>query len=240
MSIIEYYWRYLLFNIYIKGHSVEKDDAPIRELNDIHLYLENPAIIKGSPISSHGADEFLANINKGIYNIDQYPIKNEALGKYVSSLSNKQLNGFVYTYPNRLFDFFPADDGKSAINQLDVAYERLLQNAGTNRAVGVLYDPSFDSYETDTHILMKDIPCWNHFQFLIRDDKLDLYVLFRSNDIYSAFPSNMMLLTYIGLQMQERLLHKYPSLKFGGIRYNCNSCHYYVNDVDESIFKEMG
>ena len=65
---------------------------------------------------------------------------------------------------------------------------------------------------------------------------LYLSVMFRSNDIYNAFPANMFFITYVGLSLVELLQDKYPSLKFEGIYYQCSSAHYYT-EFDKDVKK---
>ena len=169
-------------------------------------------------------------------------MKGEALAEYIDSIHKPKLQGFVYTYPNRLLEHFCHNDGNSGliINQLDVCLDRLKKNLGSNRAVAVLLDPDVDSYELDsTNKLVDDIPCWNWVQFLVRDNELNMHVQFRSNDIYNAFPANMMLLTYIGMLFTEKLNKIYPDVKFKGIYYNATSAHYYTDVVNDEMLKEV-
>ena len=102
---------------------------------------------------------------------------------------------------------------------------RLIKNSGTNRAIASLYIPGIDG-------VREDIPCLNHLQAFIRDNKLYLYCLFRSNDIYGAFPSNMLFIQNIGLKLADELKSNYSGLIFGGINYRVNSAHFYKTDLD--------
>lgn len=239
MNSIERAWRDILFDIHKNGHIHKKDDAEIKEIVGVHKYLENPTInvlsdTLNMEITPKDSNDYLKNIESGNYDIEGYPIKGVALAEYVKSIHNKSKQGFVYTYPNRLQAHFINEDGM-LINQIEVAVKRLSNNLGTNRAVGVLYDPDVDSFEEDnSDKLVEDIPCWNHFQFLVREDILDIHVTFRSNDILHGFYSNMMLIAYLGMRVTEKLNEQCSNIEFGGIYYNCVSAHYYM-DFDKDV-----
>lgn len=243
MNSIERAWRDILFDIYKNGHIHKKDDAEIKEIVGVHKYLENPTInvlsdTLNMEIIPSDSNNYLKNIESGNYDIEGYPIRGVSLSKYVKSIHNKGKQGFVYTYPNRLQAHFINESG--LINQIDVVIKRLSENLGSNRAVMVLYDPDVDSFEEDDpEKLVEDIPCLNWVQVLVRNDILNLHVQFRSNDAYNAFPSNMMLITYLGMRITEKLNKQYPNIKFGGIYYNATSVHYYTDVVDDEMIEKI-
>lgn len=247
MNSIKEAWIDMLLDIYENGHIHQKDDAEIKEIVNVHKYLEDPATNILSTTLNIGVTpkdsaSYLENIIAGNYDIEGYPIKGVALAEYVKSIHNKDKQGFVYTYSNRLQAHFVAEncDNIQLINQIEVALQRLSENLGTNRAVMVLYDPDVDSFEEDDQKkLVEDIPCLNWIQVLVRDNILNLHVQFRSNDAYNAFPSNMMLITYLGMRITEMLNEQYPDVKFGGIYYNATSVHYYTDVVDDEIIKKI-
>lgn len=243
MNSIERAWRDILFDIYKNGHIHKKDDAEIKEIVGVHKYLENPTInvlsdTLNMEIAPSDSNDYLKNIASGNYDIEGYPIKGVALAEYVKSINNKDKQGFVYTYPNRLQAHFINESG--LINQIEVVVKRLSENLGTNRAVMILYDPDVDSYEEDNpEKLVEDIPCLNWLQVLVRNNILNLHVQFRSNDAYNAFPSNMMLITYLGMRITEKLNEQYSNIKFGGIYYNATSAHYYTDVVNDEMIEKI-
>lgn len=161
----------------------------------------------------------LNDIKSGKFDIDGCPIKSDALYEYVKSFENSSDQGFVYTYPNRVLAHFNID-------QFDVMKERILNATGSNRAVAITYDPKLDADR-------EDIPCLQFLQCLVRNNELTIHCLFRSNDIFGAFYSNMFFIAYIGLKMKEEvnkeLLGK--KLNFGGIHYHSTSGHIYNTDL---------
>ena len=161
----------------------------------------------------------LNDIKSGKFDIDGCPIKSDALYEYVKSFENSSDQGFVYTYPNRVLAHFNID-------QFDVMKERILNATGSNRAVAITYDPKLDADR-------EDIPYLQFLQCLVRNNELTIHCLFRSNDIFGAFYSNMFFIAYIGLKMKEEvnkeLLGK--KLNFGGIHYHSTSGHIYNTDL---------
>lgn len=229
MTSIKRIWKEILKDIYKKGSIHYKDGVEIKEILNISAWVDNPMNdYRQLFIPKERYIEFLKD---GVFNIEGYDIKNEALSEYVVALDNKKFiyltenNGFIYTYPERLQNYRM----KININQIDVIIQRLKKDKGTNRAVAVLYNPELDANR-------EDIPCLNWIQALIRDNSLYLSVMFRSNDIYNAFPSNMFFITYVGLSILEALRKEYPALTFEGIYYQCSSAHYYT-DFEEDVIK---
>lgn len=192
------------------GEDVEKDDGDfIIEKMYNHYLIESAA---------NTPEELLHKIKNYGLDMKGYPLNNEALFNYVYSFEDANLNGFVYTYPNRIH--------ATPINQFEIMLERLLNNRGSNRAVANIYNGELDGKE-------KDIPCLNWVQATIRDDKLVLHCMFRSNDVYGAFYSNMLFLNYFGLRLVEEYNKKdINSISFGGIDYNATSGHIYSSDIN--------
>lgn len=237
MVSINIEWQQLLWNCYHHGKIVEKDDSEIKELMGNYVFLERPQDI--SPPINRKVDDtlkFIDCMKKGVYDLPNYPIKGEALSDYVLSWNDddkiyldedsrkeKNLSGipFVYTYPERLLRQLSFDG--EYIDQFNVIYNRLVNNYGSNRAVATLYNPGIDLDKID-------IPCLNWLQATIRDNKLELHCMFRSNDLYGAWPSNMYLLTFLGLWLSEQFINE--KITFNGIHYHSSSLHIYKTDID--------
>ena len=237
MVSIDIEWQQLLWNCYHHGKIVKKDDSEIKELMGNYVFLERPQDI--SPPINRKVDstlKFIDCMKKGVYDLPNYPIKGEALSDYVLSWNDddkiyldedsrekKNLSGipFIYTYPERLLRQLSFDG--EYIDQFNVMYNRLINNHGSNRAVATLYNPGIDLDKID-------IPCLNWLQATIRDNKLELHCMFRSNDLYGAWPSNMYLLTFLGLWLSEQFTHE--KISFNGIHYHSSSLHIYKTDID--------
>ena len=217
INFFEKVWKELLNEVIYNGKYTYKDDSKIKEVIGVHKQIKNPysnSIIKIS------ADKFASYVKKGIFDIAEYLIKGEALFDYVTSLDDEHQiylddDGFIYTYSERLQNY-------NDINQLDVIINRLNKNINSNRAIAVTYNPMVDMNR-------QDIPCLQLIQALVRNDKLILSVYFRSNDLYGAFPSNMMFLTYLGMKIANEL-----EVQFDYIDYHCSSLHIYETDYKQA------
>ena len=218
MNIFESKWRKLLEDLIINHKKHVKDETQIREIIGVHERIDNP--YKDSMLNINHK-QFAEAVKRGAFDIKDYPIKGEALFDYVTSLDDEHQiylddDGFIYTYSERLQNY----QGR---NQLKDITNRLKQDMGTNRAVAVTFNPFLDN-ERD------DIPCLQLIQALVRNDKLILSVYFRSNDLYGAFPSNMMFLTYLGMKIANEL-----GVKFDCIDYHCSSLHVYETDYQQAL-----
>ena len=218
INFFEKVWKELLNEVIYNGKYTYKDDSKIKEVIGVHKQIKNPY---SNSIINISADKFASYVKKGIFDIAEYPIKGEALFDYVTSLDDEHQiylddDGFIYTYSERLQNY-------NDINQLDVIINRLNKNINSNRAIAVTYNPMVDMNR-------QDIPCLQLIQALVRDDKLILSVYFRSNDLYGAFPSNMMFLTYLGMKIANEL-----RVQFDYIDYHCSSLHIYETDYQQAL-----
>lgn len=237
MNSIEKTWRNFLKECINNGEWVTKDDGDeILEITDNHAFITNvvdDVVMQGQAFN---LDIFLKLIGMGAFNITGYPITDLALQGYVKQLDDpKQIyleegnESFIYTYPERLYNIKQTDrEGNSLYcNQIETIINRLLEHSGSNRAVANLYMCALDRDE-------QHIPCLQVVQCLIRNNELSLHIYFRSNDLYSAFPSNMLFLQYLALKITEELKIEYPLLKFKGIYYNSASLHIYRGDYEQA------
>ena len=256
MVSLSIHWQQLLWNCYHHGKNVKKDDSEIKELMGNYIFLERPQDLS-LPFNKKidNLDDFLNGLKKGMYDLPDYPIKGEALFNYVNSWKDTDkiyldktsreslgLEGdpFVYTYPERVLHQLTTSQDKEQpwyINQFDTMQLRLWEKIGSNRAVATLYQPGIDYEKTD-------IPCLNWLQTTVRDNRLELHCIFRSNDLYGAWPSNMYLLTAFGLWITQDLNNNLPKnqkpICFNGIHYHSSSLHIYKTDIDavENILGE--
>ena len=218
MNIFESKWRELLEELIVNHKKHVKDETPIREIIGVHEKIDNP--YKDSMLNIN-YKQFAEAVKRGAFDIKDYPLKSEALYDYVTSLDQLDKivldeNSFIYTYSERLQNY----QGR---NQLIDIVERLKQDMGSNRAVAVTFNPFIDNERAD-------IPCLQLIQALVRNDKLILSVYFRSNDLYGAFPSNMMFLTYLGMKIANEL-----GVKFDCIDDHCSSLHIYETDYQQAL-----
>lgn len=245
MKTIEENWHKLLETVIQNGEIHEKDDGDIIQEHMInHCMISNP--LKRFGNQNITKEMFINMIREGVFDIDDYPIKGDALAKYVTALddyeqieniNNDGTKKFVYTYPNRIYSMTDLHS-EFRVNQFNLILSRLTGMRlnekeeleyynGSNRAVANIYSAVHDCDKND-------IPCLNWLQCTIRDNKLVLHVMFRSNDLFGAWVGNMYFLSYLGLKFVDCLKKYYPRLEFEGINYNSTSLHIYEYDLEKA------
>lgn len=245
MKTIEENWYELLETVIKNGVTHEKDDGDILQEHMInHCMISNP--LKQFGNQNITTEMFIDMIRKGVFNIEGYPIKNEGLAEYVTALDDREqrynenpdgTKKFVYTYPNRIYNMTDLHSD-FMVNQFNLILSRLTGVRlnekeeleywnGSNRAVANIYSAVHDCVKND-------IPCLNWLQCTVRDNKLILHVMFRSNDLFGAWVGNMYFLSYLGLKFVDALKNNYPTLEFEGINYNSTSLHIYKHDLPKA------
>ena len=101
--------------------------------------------------------------------------------------------------------------------QEDAAIHDLLRSKDSRRAAITIRYPNDGE--------MDDAPCLQHIQYMIRDEKLDAFVLFRSNDAVKAAYMNMFAIAMMQARVAEKL-----GVECGSLTYTANSYHCYQRD----------
>lgn len=167
------------------------------------------------------------NIKYPMYNKtpEKFPMGDEGVKMYEDAFLNpnnppnpESDNPFIYTYGNRLRNHFSNNDNN--VDQVAHVIERLRNNHATRRAIMVTFNPVLD-FEND------EIPCCIVIDSKIRDDKLYLTVFFRSNDLFGAYPANVM-----GLTKLQQYIAGEAGVKLGEITGHAVSLHIYGTDFD--------
>lgn len=117
-------------------------------------------------------------------------LKHKMLKDYADKLTKGYSKDtvFEYDYHSRLtrYDF---DFGRmGGDNQLRYVIDKLRKYPTSRRAQAITWIPKID-------MRAKDVPCLQYIQFTIRDNKLNMAVMFRSNDMLLALGANMFGLT---------------------------------------------
>lgn len=85
----------------------------------------------------------------------------------------------------------------------------------------------------------KDQTCTMHGIFMIRDDKLNLSITMRSNDLMKGLVYDLPWFTSLIDRMLEELKDTYPSLEKGHYTHSVHSMHIYEKDKD-AVLKMLG
>ena len=156
------------------------------------------------------------------------PFKEQFLEAYANDILYGNANAtFEYDYHSRLFEW------KGIVNQIEYIICKLKSNPTSRRAIAITWEPDVDN-------LRDDVPCLQLVQFSIRDDKLNMTVVFRSNDMLLACGANM-----YGLAMlQKYVLDKLNSCsdknyKIGTYEHISLIPHIYVNRDADIVQKHM-
>lgn len=120
-------------------------------------------------------------------------------------------------YGNLLF----TEKNKHGINQWTWAINSLIKDKDTRQALMTFNRPSY-SYENN-----KDFICTLNGIFNIRDNKLNLTINMRSNDVVLGTPTDIAFFCMLLQQAHQLLLKTYPSLKLGSYVHIANSYHIY-------------
>ncbi|MFA5745684.1 MAG: thymidylate synthase [Candidatus Paceibacterota bacterium] len=157
---------------------------------------------------------------------------------------------FSYLYSNLIFDYpegtpfkvydknnkliridWPYGNGKGdGTDQIEYVVRKLTETPTTRRAVVSLFEPA--GFE-----MAEDPPCLNHLLFFIRNNKLNMHALFRSNDMLSAWGSN----AYALMILQKMVVDKLGGVEFGWMEITSLSAHIYFKRDQSQIneFKKL-
>ena len=137
----------------------------------------------------------------GAYDLQRY------IMELVDGILDFKINeGWDYTYHDRYVKYLP------------FVIEELKRNRESRRAVISIRDNEIDSR-------IKDAACMQSIQFFIRGNKLDMMVLFRSNDLPEAFFFNA-----FGLIMLQEKVAAELDAAVGTYTHRSNSMHCYQKD----------
>lgn len=149
---------------------------------------------------------------------DEYPFSEKVLReKYATQLLNPDRMDFDYTYGERLNAW-----GPEIVNQIDYVIEKLRDSPNTRRAVATTWDPRKDT-------VVDEVPCLNHFVFMVREKFLDVSVMIRSNDMYGAWPANVFALAELLHYVADR-----TNLTPGTVTTLSVNAHIYRHDWEKA------
>jgi len=136
--------------------------------------------------------------------------------------------GINYTYGERLFSY--KVDEYTEINQIKRIICQLKECPYTRRAVAMLWNVEKDRNSQHP-------PCLIYHSFLVRNGKLYLTAVIRSNDIFKAWPLNAFALNEL-----LKYVCRESNLKYGNLTVVSNSAHIYEtdwNDIDTIVREHL-
>lgn len=117
--------------------------------------------------------------------------------------------GFDYSYGERIY----------RDNQLNACIEKLKKFPNTRQGTITIRVPS--------DIYMNHPPCMTTLNFKIRNNKLDTFVFFRSNDALFGWPGDYIEVLYIASRVAGEI-----GIEMNYIRTQSESMHYYVRNEE--------
>lgn len=201
-------------------------DMKIKEIIDGILVLKNPLSNSfhnsvRSPDLNYMAGELLWYFSgrNDVEFISKY-------SKFWSGLMNS--DGTANSaYGNLLF----TQKNKLGLSQWEWAYESLKRDKDTRQAIMHFNNSSHQDFKT------KDFVCTLNGVFTIRDNKLSLSVIMRSNDIHFGLIYDLPFFTLLLQQMRLQLLPIYPDLEIGTYTHHAVSLHVYERNF--KLLNEM-
>jgi thymidylate synthase len=120
--------------------------------------------------------------------------------QYAKDLLQGSHASFEYDYHGRLFDWgekLQADGQAVHVDQIAYVVEKIRSSPNTRRAIAITWNPVIDEK-------LDNCPCLQLIQCVLRDEKLHMRVIFRSNDMLTAAGANM----YALVQLQKSIADK--------------------------------
>jgi len=127
---------------------------------------------------------------------------------------------FHGAYGNRLRQHFGIGD------QLQRAYEVLLNDPLNRQVVLTIWDPSLDLPNPNGSPQSKDIPCNIVSLLKIRNDRLEWMQIMRSNDLYKGLPNNIVQFTSL-----QEILAGWLGVEPGEYNHVSDSLHVYEHEI---------
>lgn len=110
----------------------------------------------------------------------------------------------------------------TTVDQLKMAIEQIKNNPNSRRII-------VSSWNPDNYMGHAGLPCCHHqFQFIVRDDKLDLVYDMRSNDHFLGSPFNI-----AGYALLLILVARETGYTPGEVIYHGKDVHIYSNHIDQ-------
>lgn len=224
----------LLSRLLSTGTTIHSRDGDTIELTYVDFSIENP---RNRNLHMYGrTNNFFATIAETVWVLSGNNEIDPVLSFFLPRAKNYSDDGKIWTngYGHKLYQG----------GQVDNIIKELSNNINSRRAVMSIWTPFDDTLNSlDKRGISnpKDISCTNWIGFLIRDNKLDMKVQMRSNDIlFGMSHINIFEWTLFQEIIMNILKNEHRELTLGTFRYSVASLHMYERNRDqaESIVKK--
>jgi thymidylate synthase len=202
-------------------YETQPRDLKIRENTNVALILENPLSCLYTNEHRSSQKKYIAaeliwyfNARRDVEFISKY-------AKFWNSIQNE--DGTVNSsYGYLLF----GKKNRFGHTQYNWALKSLIKDKDSRQAV-LHFNLPEHQYQTN-----KDFVCTMYGIFQIRDNKLNLTVSMRSNDVIWGLPTDIAFFAILQSQMVSHLKHTYPELELGTYTHIANSYHIYEHHFE--------
>lgn len=224
-----------LIELLFEGEECSPRGKKIKEIRPVIIEYKNPlnrvTFLKGrviNPFFQLAEALWIATGRSDVQWLTQY-------NKNMSQFSDDGVY-FNAPYGERLRFWNKSDANHfifNPIDQLKDVYAKIKEDKDTRQAVAVIYNPLFDNALIET----KDRPCNMIITFKVRNNKLDINVFNRSNDIHwGTFGANLCQFSTL-----QEIMANWLGVEVGTYYQTTDSFHVYLDDYGaketEKIFK---
>lgn len=118
----------------------------------------------------------------------------------------------------------------NGVDQFLEVYEKLKKDPYSRQASMVIFDPDRDNTLHEDGNYSKDIPCTNYFNFQIRNGKLNMLTIMRSNDLHKGTIYDIP-----NFIIFQHVIAGWLNVEVGKYTHVAASLHIYENDVENFI-----
>jgi len=119
------------------------------------------------------------------------------------------------------------------IDQIERAYEVLLNNPEGRQVVLQIWDPNADLPAISGNPVAEDIPCNICSLVKVRNNKLEWFQVLRSNDLFRGMPYNFIQFTFL-----QEILAGWLGVEPGSYHHLSDSLHVYEKDREKILMSE--
>lgn len=188
-------WKSILNAVWYSGVEFDSERGKTKEIQNLLVRVQNPYDKE----------------------IEDYTMPSGELKEYAKQLLDPKKHDFEYTYGERLRAWGGGVTDKP-VDQIGEIIRRLKSNAHSRRATAVTWIPPTD-------LRGVDVPCLILVDFKVRDGLTHLTAVFRSNDMFGAWPANAFGLNYLNSHVAGKL-----GIKPGSLTTLSISAHIYEHD----------
>lgn len=127
---------------------------------------------------------------------------------------------------NSNYGYLITENSENGVNSWEWAMKSLIKDKDTRQAIIFFNKPK---YQIEN---VKDFPCTLYANFHIRNNKLNLSVKMRSNDMILGLPTDVAFFCFMQICAYNLLKKYYSNLELGTYTHHADSAHIYANKYE--------